>query len=179
MIRLFAALSLPGDAAAALAPHQAGVRGARWRPAETLHITLRFFGEVDERRAQDIAQALDLAAVEPFDLTMAGVGCFGEGERIRAVWAGVEPCEALARLAGRCEAAARRAGCAPETRKFAPHVTLAYLKRADPSEVAAWIVSHNLLKTGTFRMARFGLFSSWPGEDGSRYELERYYPLRE
>ena len=46
MIRLFAALALPDEIAAGLARRQDGVPGARWRPREALHVTLRFFGEV-------------------------------------------------------------------------------------------------------------------------------------
>lgn len=178
MIRLFAALSVPGDVATVLAGAQTGLRGARWRTAESLHVTLRFFGDVDERRAEDIASELGCAAGEPFDLTLAGVGAFGEGDRVRAVWAGVEESPALRRLAARCESAARRAGCPPETRNFAPHVTLAYLRRPDPVQVAAWIAENNLLRCPAFRAQRLGLYSSWPGETGSRYELERYYLFR-
>jgi len=142
-----------------------------------LHITLRFFGEVDERRAEEIATQLNAAAVRPFDLTLAGAGCFGEGDRIRAVWTGVADSPSLGRLAARCETAGRRAGCAAETRNFAPHLTLAYLKQPDPDQVAAWIAVNNLFRSQLFRVTRFGLYSSWPGEAGSRYELERFYPL--
>jgi len=178
MIRLFAAVSIPGEIVPLLAEHQAGLRDARWRSAESLHLTLRFFGEVDERRAEDIAAALDCAGVGTFELSLTGVGAFGEGDRVRAVWAGVEESPSLRRLAARCESAARQAGCAPETRNFAPHVTLAYLRRADPVQVGAWIADHNLLQTPPFSVRRFGLYSSWPGEAGSRYELERFYTLR-
>ncbi len=178
MIRLFAAIALPGDIAALLVAHQTGLRDVRWRTAETLHITLRFFGDVDERRAEDIAAALECAAGEAFDLSLTGVGAFGEGERVRAVWAGLQEKPALRQLAARCETAVRQAGCTPETRKFAPHITLAYLRRAEPAEVAAWIAGNNLLRAPPFTVRRFGLYSSWPGEAGSRYELERFYLLR-
>ena len=80
-------------------------------------------------------------------------------------------------LAGRCEAAARRAGRKGETRRYHPHVTLAYLKRADPGHVAAWVQGHNLLKSPPFRVDRLGLYSSWLSSDGSRYDLEREYRL--
>jgi 2'-5' RNA ligase len=177
MIRLFAAIALPDEAAGDLARHQNGLREARWRTAEQLHLTLRFIGEVDEPRAADIASELEKAVVEPFQLELSGVGAFGEGHQVRALWAGVADNPALDRLAGRCESAARRAGCAPETRNFAPHVTLAYLKNPDPAQVGEWISEHNLLKTDPFSVLRFGLYSSWPGENGSRYELERFYRL--
>lgn len=178
MIRLFAAIPIPPDIGELLAERQMFVEDARWRDLESLHITLRFFGEVQERVAEDLAAELEAAAIAPFDLTLEGAGAFGEGDRIRAIWAGVADSEPLRRMAARCETAARRASLPPETRNYLPHVTLAYLRRPDEQEVAAWIARNNLLKTPAFRVERFGLYSSWPGETGSRYELERYYRLR-
>jgi len=177
MIRLFCAVAIPFDLAETLVRRQSGLPGARWRPAETLHITLRFFGETPENLADDIDGELTRVSSRPFDLSLEGVGAFGEGDKIRAVWAGVSASEPLNVLAGRCERAARRAGLAPESRNFAPHVTLAYLRRPDPGRVAAWLQGHNLLKSPKFLVDRFGLYSSWPGPDGSSYQLEREYPL--
>ena len=48
MIRLFAAVPVPAEIAAPLARRQQGLDGARWRTAEQMHITLRFFGEIRE-----------------------------------------------------------------------------------------------------------------------------------
>ena len=113
----------------------------------------------------------------PLELSLAGVGAFGEGADIHAVWAGVEENEGLKRLARACEIAARRAGLKAETRAYKPHVTLAYLRRPDPAEVAAWIQANNLLRTEPFRITSFGLYSSWRSDQGSWYRLEREYPL--
>ena len=179
MIRLFAALPVPDEIAQGLARRQQGLPGARWRPADALHVTLRFFGEVSPAVAADLDAELDALAGEPFDLGLEGAGAFGERDHMRAVWAGVAPSEPLRRLAARCEAAARRAGLKPEARTYRPHVTLAYLKRqVDERRVAAWVQGHNLLQSPTWRATGFGLYSSWSGPDGSRYELERTYPLR-
>jgi 2'-5' RNA ligase len=178
MIRLFAALAVPDDIAESLQRRQSGLPGARWRPLDTLHVTLRFFGEMAEDQAGDLDLELDRIHGEPFDFTLSGAGAFGEGEDIRAVWAGVEESEPLARLAARCETAARRAGLKPESRPFKPHVTLAYTRRPDPARVAAWIQGHNLLKSPPIRAASFGLYSSWQSSEGSRYDLEREYALR-
>lgn len=177
MIRLFAAVEVPPEIAEGLARRQQGLPAARWRPAEALHITLRFFGEMREETAAELDEALAEIRAEPFELALTGAGCFGEAEAIRAVWAGVEPSPALERLAARCEAAARRVGIKDESRPYRPHVTLAYLRRPDPTRVAAWIADHNLLHSPTFQVSAFGLYSSWLSKEGSRYELERDYPL--
>ena len=103
MIRLFAALPIPYDVAETLARRQTGLPGARWRPSEALHVTLAFYGDVDERRADDLIAELGRAAGGgPFEISLAGVGAFGDTHRSQTLWAGVVPCERLTTLAGRC-----------------------------------------------------------------------------
>jgi len=177
MIRLFAAVALPEDVAEGLSIRQYGLEDVRWRPMETLHITLRFFGDVQERMADDLDSLLEGVGGGPFALSLQGVGHFGEGERITALWAGVVDNPALGQLAARCKAAARRVGLKPETRLYKPHVTLAYTKHPEPRDVAAWVQSHNLLKSPPFTVDRFGLYSSHRTSEGSRYRLEREYRL--
>jgi 2'-5' RNA ligase len=177
MIRLFAALTPPPEIAEALAQRQQGLAGAAWRPPEALHITLRFFGEIAETAADDLDAELAGAGRGPLTLELQGVGAFGEGDDLHAVWAGVAENPALRQLARRCETAARRAGLKPETRGYRPHLTLAYLSRAEPAAVAVWIQANNLLKSPPFRLDAFGLYSSRLGADGSRYRLERLYRL--
>ena len=177
MVRLFAALHVPPQIGEGLARRQLGLPGARWRPLEAMHVTLRFFGEVTEAKAADLDDALSLVRGSPLELTLAGAGAFGEGEAIHAVWAGVEDNPALNILAGRCESAARRVGLKAESRVYKPHVTLAYLSRPDPRAVAAWIQDNNLLKSPPFTVPSFGLYSSSLGREGSIYRLERLYRL--
>ena len=177
MIRLFAALPLPLDIAEALAARQSGLSGARWRPLESLHITLRFFGDMAEDVAADLDAELAGIDAPALELEFRGAGCFGEGAEVHAVWAGVAENPGLNRLARACETAARRAGLKPDTRNYTPHVTLAYLRRPDPVAVAAWIQSHNLLHSPVFRVPGFNLYSSWRSAEGSRYRCERTYPL--
>jgi 2'-5' RNA ligase len=177
MIRLFAALAIPPDIAGALTRRQHGLEGVRWRPAEALHVTLRFYGEIREDLARDLDAALREVSGHPFDLVLEGVGAFGEAADIHALWAGVAENPELRRLAKACEAAARRTGLKPDTRAYRPHVTLAYLRRPDPQGVAAWIQANNLLHSPPFRIDRFGLYSSFLGREGSSYRLEAAYPL--
>lgn len=179
MIRLFTALSVPDEVADALARRQTGLPGAKWRAADQLHITLAFYGEVDERRADDLSVELERAATGgPFEIALSGVGAFGDGHRTRAIWAGVEASDRLSVLAGRCRSAAERAGIPMERRDYRPHLTLAYLgSDADPARIGDWIAGHNLLQSPPIRIDRFGLYSSVLTQDGSRYELEREYRL--
>ena len=178
MLRLFTALSIPDDVAETLKRRQTGLPGASWRTADQLHITLAFHGEVGERTADDLASELSRIGGGPFEITLSGVGAFGDGHRSHAIWAGVEPNERLNVLAGRCKAAAGRAGISGERREYRPHVTLAYLKpQTNPDRVGAWITGHNMLRSPPIRIDRFGLYSSVLSAHGSDYVLEREYLL--
>ena len=66
MIRLFAAIPAPPEIAEGLKRRQQGLPGARWRPAEHLHVTLRFFGEVSEPVAADLDAELATIPGAPF-----------------------------------------------------------------------------------------------------------------
>ena len=102
MIRLFAALALPPDIAEGLIRRQHGLPGARWRPAEALHITLRFFGELSEPVAADLDEALGAIRMTRFEVGLQGAGAFGEARshagglgRRRAVRAPGRPCRQM------------------------------------------------------------------------------------
>jgi 2'-5' RNA ligase len=177
MIRLFAAAGIPREIGEILAGRQQGLPGARWRPLESLHITLRFFGDVSETTADDLDAELSKIGGPPLSLALAGLGAFDAAGGVHAVWAGVDHDPALERLARRCERVARRAGLKAETRGWRPHVTLAYLNRGEPARVAAWIQAHGLLRSPPFQCGAFGLYSSRLGGEGSTYRLERSYPL--
>lgn len=178
MVRLFTAVPIPFDVAETLARRQAGLPGARWRPLEALHVTLGFYGEMDERRADDLAAELSRIPAGPFEIELKGVGAFGDAHRSHTLWAGLEPSAPLSLLADRCKAAAGRAGIVVEPRQYRPHVTLAYLKpQTNPDRIGAWITGHNLLHSPPIRVDRFGLYVSTLTDDGSVYELEREYPL--
>ncbi len=177
MIRLFAALAVPDETAEELARRQFGIDGARWRPRQALHVTLRFFGEIPEDAARDLDAELLTLRAGAFEITLEGAGAFGEGSEIHAVWAGVAESPELRRLAKACEAAARRAGLPPDRRHYRPHLTLAYLRRPDPVDVAAWVQANNLFRSPPIRIESFGLYSSVLGHGGSTYRLEAEYPL--
>jgi 2'-5' RNA ligase len=177
MIRLFAALTLPAEVAVVLAKRQHGVEAARWRPLDALHVTLRFYGEIRQDVARDLDAELATVATGPFEITLQGAGAFGDGRDIHAIWAGVEPTPELNRLARACETAARRVGLKADTRRYRPHVTLAYLRHAEPTQVAAWIQANNLIRSPPIPIARFGLYSSFLGSETAHYRLEAEYPL--
>lgn len=178
-VRIFAALEIPDDVADRLLTLMKDVPGAKWRPRENLHLTLRFFGEVPEPVADDIDAALGEVSESngPFELQLKGVGVFG-GADPHTLWVGARESAELKKLAADCERAARRAGLKPEPRKFTAHVTLAYLSNTPLDRVHAFEQRLGLFETAPFMVDRFGLYSSQVRKSApSHYRLEADYPL--
>jgi len=177
MLRLFVALALPHPVRLRLSLLGGGVPGARWIPAENLHLTLRFIGEVDLGRSEDIDAALQSIEAPEFPLILEGVDYFGPARAARSIHVGVRRNPALEHLYQKIESALVRSGCEPERRKFSPHVTLARLRNAPGNRIAGFVAEHNLVREGPIPIASFTLFSSFLSHNEPIYRVERVYSL--
>jgi len=109
---------------------EAGVR-LRWIPAENLHFTVRFLGEITPAQVAQVKLAARAAAAEtvPFRLTLHGVGAFPSLQQPRVVWIGVrEGGEELAALSGRLDDALAGHRFPRENRPYEAHLTLARVR---------------------------------------------------
>ena len=163
---------------AALTRIQKGVSGARWQAPEKLHITVGYFGEVDDDRAEILDHELAKLRLTAFDLSLRGVGHFGALEP-HAIWAGVPPHPSLLRIHEHCKTSARRAKITMEKRKFIPHVTLAYMKKGAPLDrIIKFEQRLANFEAGPFLADEFFLFSTWRKVNGpNTYRIEASYPL--
>jgi 2'-5' RNA ligase len=130
-VRLFAALSLPDDARAALAgwarslPPDAAVRLV---PEENLHVTLVFLGACDEADVDPIADAVMGAARPLGSLAVSGVAWLPSPRRPGVLVADLRAPEELEGL-HRDLVVALRPWHEPESRPLRPHVTVARVRR--------------------------------------------------
>lgn len=174
MHRLFVALRPPAAIRARLLAAMGGLPGARWQSDDQLHLTLRFIGEVDPHRADDIAAALGQIHAPALALRLGAPGHFAHRGRPEALWVGVGPQAALERLHDKVDRALVRAGLEPERRAFTPHITLARFARSAPPLAALPAVD---LGAADFTIAHFGLYESTLGHEGARYAEVARYPL--
>lgn len=174
--RLFAALRPPRPVRAALIAAMHGIAGARWQDDDQLHLTLRFIGEVDRHRAEDIAATLGSLHFPAPVVRIAGVGLFERQGRPHMVWAGVEPTEQIAALHRKVDQLLARVGVPPETRAFVPHITLARLNRRS-GPVAPFLALNGDLASPPFAFGHVTLYESELGQGGSRYHPVARYPL--
>lgn len=100
--------------------------GIRWVKAETIHITLKFCGEIPPEMAQSICELIEKEKTSGgFSLSISGIGGFPRLEAPRTIWVGVRgDTERLIKLHQKIDILTARRGVAKEWRKFSPHITL-------------------------------------------------------
>lgn len=174
-MRVFVGLALPTPLTTRLGLLKGGLPGARWVRPENMHVTLHFLGEVEGARLDDVDLALSSVMAEPFTLQLAGAGEFGGAKGPRVVWAGLAPAPALEQLHGRVAGALARFGVETEARRFAPHVTLAWLRDTPYERVADFVTHHALLASEPWQVGAMHLYSSHAGREGHDYRIEASY----
>ncbi|MEO7364863.1 MAG: RNA 2',3'-cyclic phosphodiesterase [Sphingomicrobium sp.] len=176
MHRLFVAIRPPEAIRDLLIDAMADSPELRWVGDEQLHLTLRFIGEVERPLADDIALALSGLRSAPFELGISGVGLF-ERRSGGALWAGVQPRDAVAALAAKVERACVAAGLEPEHRAFHPHITLARFNRAGAAAAPAFLERNRALASLPFAVTGFTLIESHLSRHGPHYEAVADYSL--
>jgi 2'-5' RNA ligase len=160
----------------------AGVGNVRWAPAESPHITLHFFGALD-----DDAAARALAAVRPalnkhapFALRLRGLGAFPSSHRPRVLWCGVDgEVDALSAVAHSCAVALGSGGFAVENRPWRAHCTVGRPREPWPAAALhAWrAAAAEEPCTPGFTAGHAILYESVNGQGGVRHVPRVTLPL--
>ena len=132
LIRAFIAIELPDPVKASISRIQTGVRrdehtSVKWVNPESVHLTLKFLGNIDPELIPDIGRAMSQAAagLGPIRLEISKVGAFPNLRAPRVVWVGLEGDISTLRLLHRqVEERLAGLGFPPEGRAFSPHLTL-------------------------------------------------------
>ena len=142
-----------------------------WLVADRLHITIKFIGDVDGVRAAAIVAALQPPLdVEPFDLTVAGMGAFPKSGPPRVVWIGIEPGRDDL-IAAEREISFRLTTLAipSERQPYSPHLTLARVREAAGLRSASLLEGLEDRSLGTTRVDAITLFQSRLSPKGPTY----------
>lgn len=188
-LRLFVACEIPEDAKAGITEITRQLRehsgnDVRWIKADGVHVTLKFLGEVPEKKLPQIKLAIQEAVVghSPFELEFSNIGVFGGREGLRIMWVGIAGdvlrLEALVRA---MNAALAVVGFEPERRPFRPHLTLGRVRdevatrRRAEIEVA---VGKTKVPQVTWRTNQVSLMRSRITPQGAMYDVLATFPLR-
>jgi len=175
MPRLFSALEIPFHVGRSLASLQGGLAGARWVEPENYHITLRFFGDIEPRIADELADSLGRIERKSFDLRLTNLDVFGR-KQPRLLYARVEANRELLLLQGEIDRRAKSLKLAKDRVKFLPHISIARVEKVNLAELLFYLTTRTL-KPLSFTVHRFVLMSSKTSIGGGPYLVENYWPL--
>ncbi|MEO0185059.1 MAG: RNA 2',3'-cyclic phosphodiesterase [candidate division WOR-3 bacterium] len=156
--------------------HKKGNPPIKWVAFENLHITLKFLGEIDEKKINLMVSALTTisARTKSFKLKLENPGCFPSVRNPRVLWIGVTTgAQELTGLATDIENSLTQFGIKKEDKKFHPHLTIGRIKtscRVD--EIVAKII-----QTEEFLINEFVLFKSTLLPSGPVYEKLKNFAL--
>lgn len=168
-MRCFVAVDLPAEIKREIPAIQQAfaMNGLKLVEPELVHITLKFLGEVPERRVAEIVNSLNRVSFSPFQARIRGVGAF-PGRSIRVIWLGASgPFEDLARAV---DSALEPFGFERD-KKFSAHATLARVKDPALSRILLERISGiSDTDLGEFTVDRFVLKKSTLTPRGPIYE---------
>jgi 2'-5' RNA ligase len=180
-LRLFVAIDVPEaikdaietDVVDALRDRLAG---ARWTRPDGRHLTLKFLGNVDDDRVNEIGRTLASVASEhsSFRASFGEVGGFPTLKRPRVLWIGMDDgAEPMSELAAQLERSLEPLGFEPEGRPFSGHFTLARFPKPRTIEDLPELA----VPRDVFHVSEVVLFRSQLHPKGARYTALERFPL--
>ena len=134
MKRLFAALKIHPDAEF-LGKYRELKQELRheqikWVEEHNIHVTLKFFGETEERKIPEICSVLKRSAssAATFHLQLNRLGLFGSSYAPKVIWVGIEPFAELSFLMKNIHHDLKSIGFEPDRQNLVPHLTLGRIK---------------------------------------------------
>ncbi len=167
-----------GDIQAALGRFLASIR---WVKPESIHVTLKFLGEISETQQKQIESVCSerQGGLSPFEISVTGIGFFPNVRAPRVVWLGINQGKAeLETLAAFVEESCRSVGFPAEARPFSPHVTIGRVKSLPhirTFQEAAAPFTH--AECGLTPVHQFFLYESQLARGGSIYTKRATFEL--
>jgi len=179
-IRSFIAIELPDELRLEIGRLQAQLKSGsqpwvKWVNPDSIHLTLKFLGNIAVDRIDEITRAMEEAAqtVPPFHLEIKDVGAFPNLKRVQVVWVGISgEVDKLGQLQQRIESNLERLGFAPESRPFTAHLTLARLRNQaslDERQRFGQLIADTRFQAGTIEVDAISLMRSQLTREGAIY----------
>ena len=185
MIRSFIAIDLPEETRKTLAVLQEKLKQSRarmrWVRANSVHLTLKFLGNIHPDQVEDIAAvtAQVVRSEPPLTLRAAGLGAFPSQRNPRVIWVGIEgEVKRLAHIQTRLENDLVVLGFPHERRGFRAHLTLGRVKdKRDCQALIAAMAELKIPEFDSFDVTEIILYKSDLRPTGAIYTKLHRMPL--
>lgn len=139
---------------------------------ENLHLTLKFLGEVDKEKVEQVREKLREVEFDKFEAEVDSIGVFSE-KFVRIVWLHLVGCEELQRAINN----KLKDLFEPENR-FMSHLTIARVKNVNDKKKFLNKLNKIKIQPIKFKIKNFNLRKSVLTEKGPRYSVIEKYILK-
>ncbi|MBE6498961.1 MAG: RNA 2',3'-cyclic phosphodiesterase [Methanobrevibacter thaueri] len=139
---------------------------------ENLHLTLKFFGDIDTNGLKLLEKAISnvLKEFKPFNIKLAGCGAFPNTNHIKVIWVGIDDDTILKQLHDKLDSEFNRLGF-DKDKKFSTHLTIGRMKSAkNKNQVKNIIEEFENIEIGTMQVDTVSLKKSTLTPAGPIYE---------
>lgn len=153
----------------------------RWVKPESIHVTLLFLGEVDERQLVPVCQSVaqTCAAHDDFVMAVDGVGCFPNRRRPHTIWVGIGAgTQNLVALHDALEPPLMELGYRREDRQYTPHLTLGRVQGPSTPQLTEALTKQLAWHGGEIAIEEVLIMSSELRADGPIYSVISTAQLR-
>jgi RNA 2',3'-cyclic 3'-phosphodiesterase len=152
-----------------------------WVSIPSIHLTLKFLGEVNPEIIPKLAESLQAACESElsFGLRLYGLGCFPNLNNPRVIWCGIDgDLGPLARLHRTVANVCGQSGFPPEDRAFKPHLTLGRVKGKRNLQPLMDCIKIGSELERSLRANHFNIYSSTLKPQGAVYTILNTIVLR-
>lgn len=189
-MRTFIAIELPKDIKDRLAGLQEQLKASgadvKWVGPNNIHLTLKFLGEIDEAKLNQVIKILQDSALEKnnFKISITSLGAFPKINFPRVIWVGIDKGDSEAKAIARdLEERILRIGIPKETRDFSSHITIGRIRSTqnrqnligELEKLASDFGQKNIFE---FSVTRITLFKSTLTPKGPIYEAIKEADLK-
>ena len=103
----------------------------KWITEDQMHLTLKFLGNIEQSKIQEISEALKPVAdnFKPFSISLSNIGGFPNLDHPKVIWLGIDKgAKELKNLAEKIESGLEKFDFRKESREFKSHLTLGRVK---------------------------------------------------
>ena len=151
-------------------------KDAKLNPVKEFHLTLKFLGDMDDSKVDNIKALLSNVDFTQFTAKTSSLGIFPDEKTIRVVWVGLEPKDKITAFQKEIESAL--ADLFPKDTRFHPHLTLARVKFVKDKKDFIDKIKKISIKEIEFPVNSFKLIKSNLTPEGSVYEDVAEFSLK-
>jgi len=180
LIRAFIAISIPEHIKKSVSDlqkqlQQSGIN-ASWQKPDTMHVTLKFFGNIGVPQIDSIKSCMIRAVtgIPAYSLSFSGIGAFPSVKNTRVLWSGTRgQTDVLEKLANRLDKLLfENAGILKENRIFSSHLTLARIKHPlDPKKMINLLQAFHGFCSQDFLVSEIDFFQSELKSSGAVHKI--------